>query len=110
VGGVVLFRQTGGPFIGGRGRERRWLTVGVRWRATVAAGRGGFGSVRRGEVTVSRHCRRALARSRGSVSCREAEGKERGSGPFPLFLPGLKGGVRAGEAGDRQHGALHVRR
>jgi hypothetical protein len=110
VGGVVLFRQTGGPFIGGRGRERRWPTVGVRRRATVAAGRGGFGSMRRGEVTASGHCRHALARSRRSVSSREAEGKERGPGPFPLFLPGLTGGVRAGEAGGRQHGALPVRR
>jgi hypothetical protein len=58
--------------------------VGVRRRATVAAGRGGFGSVLRGAVTVSGHCRRALARSRGSGSCREAE--ERRGGPG-LFLP-----------------------
>jgi hypothetical protein len=110
VGGVVLFRPTGGPFIGGRGPEQRWPTVGIRRHATVAAGRGGFGSVRRGEITASGHCRSALARSRGSVSSREAERKERGSGPFPLFLPGLTGRVRAGEAGGRQHGALQVRR
>jgi hypothetical protein len=46
VGGVDLFRQIGGPFIGGRGLERRWPMVGVRRRATVVAGCGGFGSVR----------------------------------------------------------------
>jgi hypothetical protein len=46
MGGVDLFRQTGGPFIGGRGLERRWPTVGVWRRATVVAGCGSFGSMR----------------------------------------------------------------
>jgi hypothetical protein len=51
---------------------------------------------------ASGYCRRALACSRGLASCREAEGKERGSGLFLLLFLGLMAGVRAGEMGSRQ--------
>jgi hypothetical protein len=86
---------------------RRWGSSGVQRSLPGAAALGACGG---GEVTASGHCRRALVSSRRLETCREAEGKGEGSGPFPLFLPGLSGGVRAGEAVDRQHGALQVRR
>jgi hypothetical protein len=59
-------------------------------------GAAALGACGGGEVTTSRHCRRALASSRRSEVCREAEGKGEGSGLFPPFLPGLSDGVRAG--------------
>jgi hypothetical protein len=67
-------------------------------------GAAALGACWRGEVMASGHCGHALASSRRSASCREAEGKERGSGLFPPFLPCLTARVRAGEAGDRQPG------
>jgi hypothetical protein len=110
VGGVILFRQTGCPFICGRGLERRWPEGGGPTLATSTPGAAALGACWRGEVLASGYCRHALACSRGSVSCREAEGKERGSGLFLHFLPSLLDGVRAGGLWSRQRGTLRVRR
>jgi hypothetical protein len=104
VGGVILFRQTGCHFIGGRGMERRWPKVGVRRRATVVAGRGGFGSVLAGfGLGVG-----ALWAGVGEITpvsiVQRAEGKRGGSGRFPPCLPCLTARVGAGEAGARQRG------
>jgi hypothetical protein len=59
-------------------------------------GAAALGACREGEVTTSGHYRHALASSRRSEVCREAEGKGEGSGFFPPFLSGLSDGVRAG--------------
>jgi hypothetical protein len=72
----------GGGFYrpGGRGQgcpEGR-RCMGVWRRARAKPGAVALGACWRGLVSASGHCGQALARSRRSASCREAEGKERG--------------------------------
>jgi hypothetical protein len=50
-------------------------------------GAAALGACWRGEVMASGHCGLALASSRRSVACREAEGKGEGSGPFSSLFP-----------------------
>jgi hypothetical protein len=101
VGSMVCSK---GLFIGRNGLSRRWpgrVSGDVRRAKPGAAA---LGACWRGVVMASGHCGHALASSRRSASCREAEGKERGSGLFPPFLPCLTPRVGIGEAGDRQPG------
>jgi hypothetical protein len=83
--------------------ERAGARVSRRWPGRVPGdvqrakpGTAALGACWRGEVMTSGHCGHALASSRRSASCREAEGKERGSGLFPPFLPCLTARVGAG--------------
>jgi hypothetical protein len=64
----------------------------------------------RGEVTASGTVGVLWRAHAGRKRAERQRGKERGPGLFPLFLPGLSDGVRAGEARDRQQGILRVRR
>jgi hypothetical protein len=70
-------------------------------------GTAALGACWRGELMSSGYCRHALACSRGLASCREAEGKERGSGLFLLLSSGSHGrgpGRGDGESTDGERG------
>jgi hypothetical protein len=72
----------GGGFYRPGGRGRGWpeggRCGGVWRRATEKPGAAALGACWRGEVLVSGHCGHALASSRRSVACREAEGQGEG--------------------------------
>jgi hypothetical protein len=89
--GVGSMACSEGGFIGRSGLERgvsrRWpvqVSGDVQWSMSGAAA---LGACWRGEVMASGHCGHALASSRRSVACREAEGKGEGSGPFSSLSP-----------------------
>jgi hypothetical protein len=103
-----FWASTGVFYRHGRARELGFPVVagaGVWRRARAKPGAAALGACWRGKVLASGHCGHALASSRRSASCREAEGKERGSGLFPPFLPSLTARVGAEEAGARQRGS-----
>jgi hypothetical protein len=79
----------GGAFYRPGGRGRGWpeggRCGGVWRRAMEKPGAAALGACWRGKVMASGHCGHALASSRRSASCREAEGEERGPGRFSPF-------------------------
>jgi hypothetical protein len=103
---VVLFRQTGGPFIGGRGSTGRGDLRRERGWCRLTKGRGGRG-FRRGAAAC---CGVLLAHSQ-AAGWSGAEGASDGCGEgvrgvLLLFIPCLTAWVGAGEAGvDR--GSVH---
>jgi hypothetical protein len=85
--------------------ERAGAGVSKRWPGRVSGdvqrakpGAAALGACWRGKVMASGHCGQALASSRRSASCREAEGKERGSRLFPPF-PSMSHGPGRGRGG-----------
>jgi hypothetical protein len=94
--------------------ERAGAGVSRRWPGRVSGdvqrakpGVAALGACWRGEVMASGHCGHALASSRRSVACREAEGQGEGSGRvLPLFFHVSRPGSGQGRRGiDR--GGVH---